>query len=308
MNQPIANLPLSWIHNNSSIPELTTVNLFSKKSVWLPLAKIPVSSDNLRTINELTKQEIRKQVIRGCDKSTAYYLNSHGFEKIIIGKEAVLELKGDHFKKKSLKELVRRGKRHGRTKNLPCNETTINQLQKFKKITAHGREPQLKYLFFDYFEENTELFVFESFTGEWLGAILISKNSTNKLHTELILRKNKAPVGIMEALISDIFNSYKRTGYQELSLGEVPFVVKPVKFSENYKVYTINKIGTSLRFAYNYKGLFNFKNKFSPKWIDLYICSKPGLSLRDLSGIILKSKLLQLFLYKLFALPKRSLQ
>ena len=294
-------MPLSWICNDRSAPFFHVINLFSPKYKWIALAEMPHTDNWYDTVEKIySEKDVRSVIIRGCYEPVADFLESKGYEKVAIGREAVLKLSFDHFKKKSLKELVRRGMRHGSIVELERTSANFMKLEDFKNSNAHSPAPQLKYLFFDEFIKGTRLFVFISHTGIWYGAILISENSTTKLHTELIMRRKHAPVGIMEALICHIFNYFKTTKYQELSLGEVPFVVKTFKSSESYKSFLTNKVGTVLRFAYNYKGLFDFKNKFNPFWEDIYLCAKPKIKLFHIATIALKTKLISLVLYKLF--------
>jgi len=80
------------------------------------------------------------------------------------------------------------------------------------------------------------------------------------------------------------------------SLGAVPFTIY------NQSIFTkegiINFIGRRLRFAYNYKGLFQFKAKFNPVWIDYYFCFKPRLTLLLLFSILIKTNLFALTTHK----------
>ena len=159
---------------------------------------------------------------------------------------------------------------------------------------------QLKNLFCTEFSDQMKLYVFEDHRKEWLGAVMVSRNSETKLHTELLLRKWNAPVGIMESLIFHIFENLKNNGIIELSLGEVPFIMSKNRDNISIKDHIINRIGKSLRCVYNYKGLYNFKNKFNPEWNDIYICGKPNISFINLFLLSLRTNFFRLLLYKLF--------
>jgi len=99
-------------------------------------------------------------------------------------------------------------------------------------------------------------------------------------------------------LIFEIFTTLKNEGKELWSLGSVPFVVKvPFSFSIQW---LSNFIGRRLRFAYNYKGLFYFKNKFTPTWIDYYICYRNKLSFLQLFDLMRKTNLMSLVLKKIF--------
>ena len=51
---------------------------------------------------------------------------------------------------------------------------------------------------------------------QWLGLITISHKTEKIVQTELILRRAKNPVGIMEALIFEIFKTLKQEGKELL--------------------------------------------------------------------------------------------
>ena len=166
----------------------------------------------------------------------------------------------------------------------------------------NGNEPQLKYLFSDEFESFNRLFVIKDDLSLrekdfWYGAFMLSHKEKDYAQTELILRRKHAPVGVMEALIYSIFNKLKKEGYEYWSLGGVPFTVYEDKLFTKEGV--INFIGRRLRFAYNYKGLFFFKNKFNPIWIDYYFCVKPKLNFSILLKVLIKTNLHKLIINKL---------
>jgi hypothetical protein len=269
---------------------------------WLTHVKVSYHIDFESIVSELILKHARNYFIVGCNHGNFIFLNVRGYQGIRVGKEAILDLHYNHFKKKSLKELVRRGKKHGIVMEVPFSKEAADKLIDFRIYTRHGHEPQLKYMFNTVFEECNRLFVIKNFEGLWLGAILLSFKSERFVQSETILCRRNAPVGSMEALIYEIFIKLQNTGYDYWSLGAVPFTISDSKFLS--KEYVINVMGRLLKFAYNYKGLFNFKNKFNPLWCDYYICIRPIFSAGAILGIIKKSNLLDLVLYKLFHLKK----
>ncbi len=257
-------------------------------------------------INQIKKSKSKSFLIRGVNESLLKFLSEKNFDKIIFGREAVLEFSKDHFKKKSLKELVKRGFKKGRAVEANSSKETLNKLLDLRHKSTHGNEPQLDHLFITRFLDETRLFVFIDKNEEWLGGILVSENSPDKYHTELLLRNINAPIGVMEALIYYTLETLKESSKKEFSLGEVPFVVDIPITTSFYRDYILNKIAKVFRFAYNYKGLFDFKNKFNPRWDDVYICGYPKLRLSHIVGIIIRSNLLRLILYKLINKKRRA--
>jgi len=297
MKDKIENLPLSWQYtSNKSNP--IEQKLITSSQRWLTLGK--TNFENFSNIIDTIKNEKKKSfLLRGCITKLKDSLVKESFDHIILGKEAVLSFSKNHFEKKSLKELVKRGFKKGYTVEVEKTDETIILLEKLKANSRHGKEPQLKHLFITEFVEETRLFVFVNLQNEWLAAVLVSINSPDKYHTELLLKHNETPVGIMEALIFHIFETLKDTGKKELSLGEVPFYVNVPITKSFYRDIVLNRIAKFFRFAYNYEGLYDFKNKFNPRWDDVFICGYPRIKLTHIVGIIIRSNLLKLILYKL---------
>lgn len=240
----------------------------------------------------------RRVFVSRCDAEYVNYYKENGFEILKFGKEAVLNLRKDHFKKKSLQELIKIGSKSGETKELLNSTENKEKLDNFKNQCVHESEPQLKYIFNDALLPANRLFIFLGHNNVWLGAITISNSGNNKMTTDLLLRRKNAPKGIMESLIFNIFNILKSEGYDYWSLGEVPFIIydSPILTKE----FLLNYSGRKLNFAYNYLGLYNFKNKFNPIWEETYLCGKPNLNLSSLLFIAFLSNLISLIISKLW--------
>ncbi|MCF8242779.1 MAG: DUF2156 domain-containing protein [Melioribacteraceae bacterium] len=291
-------LPLSWKINSKSISNNTILQL-TKKTKWIAFSDVPSEITGNNFIKNIADQK-SNILIRGCSDEISLSLKEQKFERIKTGKEAVLNFDENHFEKKSLKELIRRGHKHGRTIELEYSEKNAARLIDFKKQTVHSEKPQLKYLFHDQFTCDMRLFVLENKSKEILAAVLVSVNSMDKFHTELLLRRKRAPVGVMEAIIYDVFQLLMKSSKKQLSLGEVPFSSANKETGESYKAKSIKRIGKFLRFAYNYEGLFNFKNKFNPDWQNVYLCVKPKLSIWHLIILANRTNLIKLIFSKIF--------
>ena len=109
-------------------------------------------------------------------------------------------------------------------------------------------------------------------------------------------RRKNAPKGVMELLVYTIFKKLKSEGARTWSLGDVPYVVYNSKIFS--KEFIINFTGRKLRFAYNYLGLYNFKNKFKPEWYDSLICTNSPCPFFALIKIARVSNLIKLIFYK----------
>jgi lysylphosphatidylglycerol synthetase-like protein (DUF2156 family) len=110
-------------------------------------------------------------------------------------------------------------------------------------------------------------------------------------HTEMILRAEDAPTGVMDALFVEIMDVLRREGIMELSLGEVPFIDcgnTACPSGQYMKEKFLFGMGYLFRYAYNFRSLFQFKNKFRPKWEAVYICA-PKVSLTALADIFVET-------------------
>jgi lysylphosphatidylglycerol synthetase-like protein (DUF2156 family) len=110
----------------------------------------------------------------------------------------------------------------------------------------------------------------------------------------MILRAEDAPPGVMDALFVEIMEILRQEGMKELSLGEVPFVTcghaeNTASPSGQYiKEKFLFGMGYIFKYAYNFRSLFQFKNKFRPKWEPVYICA-PKISWTALADIFIES-------------------
>lgn len=239
----------------------------------------------------------KKVFVSRCNSEFVNYYKNNGFETLKFGKEAVLDLRKDHFMKKSLRELINKGAKAGEMIELINSKENKEKLEYFKNECVHESEPQLRYIFNSLLLPHNRLFIFMGNNNLWLAAITISNSGNKELTTDLMLRKKNAPKGVMEGLIFNIFNTLKNEKYNYWSLGEVPFIVydSPILTKE----FLLNYSGRKLNFAYNYLGLYNFKNKFNPIWKETYLCGKPNLSLPTLLFVAFLSNLVNLVISRL---------
>ena len=266
---------------------------------WITEVRVPFETTTKDIFEFFIKSNSDNALLfDGCPKIIKSFLDVYRFNSLQVGREAILHLNRNHFEKKSVQELIKRGLKKGYVKELPYSEENQLKLKNFVSVSSISNLPKLRHLFCNTFEKFTRLFVLLDKEENWLGVITISHKSESFIQTELIMRRKNNPVGIMEALIFQIFHTLKKEGKEYWSLGAVPFVIKvPFSFS---KQWIINFVGRRLRFAYNYEGLFNFKNKFMPTWIDYYICFNNKISFLQLYDLMRKSNLFELVAKKIF--------
>lgn len=288
-----AQLPLSWIHKEIKYPNFDVVNLRLSGVPWIYNAEIPSDYDLNCMCDELESKFDQGFLLRGCRAELAAHLNDKGYKIIRTGAEGVIDLQCISDLPESVGNLVRRGEKFGEVAEISLTETNRNKVSSFIKKTPYALKPKLKYLFNTSFDSNTRCFVMSTSDRNWLGLITFSFSSVDTCHAEMILRQKNASVGVMEYLLFSVMHILKEEGYKKFSLGEVPFVTPAsmdyINYNESFlrslQEFLLFKSGHLLRYAFNYRGLFDFKNKFNPDWQPVYICTSskaPFLSLIDL--------------------------
>ncbi|HQU71954.1 MAG TPA: phosphatidylglycerol lysyltransferase domain-containing protein, partial [Calditrichia bacterium] len=225
------------------------------------------------------------------------FFHGHCHQKALIGMEAVLPLQASSPLRRSLKELIRRGLRHGAVAELSRSAENLEHFAAFRDRSRHGREPQLRHLFQNSWMPEFRIFGFESHAGGWLGLLMLSPHGERDWHVELMLRHPGAPVGIMEALADHVHRSLAGEGFERWSLGEIPFhypLAPDNRFSR-----TARQVGKLGNFIYNARGLRRFKGKFDPHWEPLYVCASQGLSWRLFADLMVQSGYLTLLRHRL---------
>ena len=287
-------LPLSWARTTTTDPQFDMVKLPYSSPGWIPTAEIP----HHYSFDEVYREHLRMLpngfVLQSCSVSLRDYLIEQGCQVVAMGAEAILDLPWRG--KRSVRELARRGRRHGAVREIELSNIHQRKLVQLSKESPSRQRSQLRHIERPQFDSSTRCFVLEGAEGDWLGAITLSSPSPNYAHTEMLLRSPDAPVGVMEAIVTAIAEQLADEGVQHLSLGNVT----PLPFEESEKImaphrhpkelWTLSqlsfRLGRAFNFAYNAEGLWRFKNKFTPRWEPLYLCASPRLSWQTMAGLV----------------------
>ncbi len=296
------NILLSWFNKEVEIPNFNWINLPLSGIPWIYSADLPSKYKVEELYTQLELEFPQGFLLRGCSYELAKHFQTKGHEILRTGAEGVVDLDNINTVSKSVLDLAKRGSKWGSIEEIRLSKSNCERVSQFIKHTPHGSKPQLNYLFNNSFDTNTRCFVMSTPDDIWLGVLTISTSSDDSCHTEMILRNENAPVGVMELLIYSVMNIYKQEGYKYFSLGEVPFVtpkgMKAINNGVNIKQSTqqclVFTIGHLIRYAFNYKGLFDFKNKFNPKWKPVYICAAPKVQFSALIDLFCETGYLEL--------------
>ncbi|MEM7800149.1 MAG: phosphatidylglycerol lysyltransferase domain-containing protein [Chloroflexota bacterium] len=308
----IFSLPLSWARTHTHTPHFMAIQLPYCSLSWIPTAEIPYPLSFNQVYDQLLEAYPHGFILQSSNLSLRDYLLLEGFYSLPMGAEAVLDLPWRG--KRSVRELARRGRRHGQVREISSSLNNHSRLAQLIEESPSRQGKQLRYTERSGFDESVRGFVFEASNHRWLGAVTVSTPAPYYYHTEMILRHGDAPVGVMEGLVSAVAQQLEAEGGQHLSLGNVlpvptrefDAVFGPHRHAqEQWRLGKLaQRAGQSFKFAFNAEGLWRFKNKFKPRWEPSYLVSTAPINWRVLAGLMQASGYFELVQDRLLkALP-----
>ncbi len=293
-------LPLSWARAYLAQPDYRDIELPFSRIRWITLADIPHDYSLQAVYDHLKLSYPDGFVIRGCSVTMAEYFAADNCQTVKTGAEAVLDLHGQHLENPSVAGPAGRALKRGAVIEVEMHAANIQMLESFRKETRHAGKPQLQHVFRDKPSAACRCFVFQAHTGEWLAAITISERGKLEVHTEVMLKRHNASADVMEGLIAGIFEILRREGIKEWSLGEVPF--RMLLQSSPQQLTSLERLIVSMaslwKPAYDFEGLYHFKNKFKPEWRPVVLCSNTALTPFMLVELALAMGFTDLMLHK----------
>jgi phosphatidylglycerol lysyltransferase len=143
----------------------------------------------------------------------------------------------------------------------------------------HGREKRFSMGRFD----PAYIRHFRMATGRWNGALVAfvtvwSGHSSRELFVDLMRVRPEAPRGTMDYLIVQLIRWAQSSGFEILNLGMAPVMAAPGSWHRpsSWPVMVARQFGE--RF-YHFRGLRQFKDKFTPDWRARYLVAPPGVSM-----------------------------
>jgi phosphatidylglycerol lysyltransferase len=213
---------------------------------------------------------------------------SFGLQPVKIGEEALVELPEFHTNGKQwlkLRNRMSKVQRSGYTFEVlhpPYSETLLNRLQSISdEWLSNRKEKSFSVGSFsrDYISRfpvavlispggSCEAFV--SFGGSVPLPVSHGQEAASRQITiDLMRYTGVCPHGAMEVLFVSLFLWAKERGYRQCSLGIAPLA----NVDHVYLIKLIYKYGNRM---YNFKGLYEYKNKFAPHWDNVYIACPPA--------------------------------
>ena len=276
-----AYLPSGWLRIDRPCPQYHEVKLPISRHTWLAFADIPSSYDLVALYEDLNSSYPEGFVLRGCPPEVSDLFLELQHDTCRTGIDAVIDLNDQsHFDGKMVQSALKRGCRHGRAEEILSMEEQSGRFQSLLSASPHAGKPWLKHLFRSDPTKASRCFVFRSFSGNWLACLTLSRQTEKVYRVELMLRSRHAPGDIMECLIAATAEKLRNEGADELSLGEVPFMLHE---SDSQSLSMLEQLIFSSaplwRHAYNYQGLYSFKKKFRPIWRTMRLCAGPSVQL-----------------------------
>ncbi len=200
--------------------------------------------------------------------------------KLFLGQEAVLDLNSfslDGGSKKSIRNALKKVSEKGYYTKIyaaPINDHMLDRLgtvsHEWLKDTGRSEIVFSQGMFLpEELEKQTIITVEDS--DEKIVAFLniIPDYAPGEGTYDLIRKTSDAPNGVIDFIIVALFNYLKREGFDSCNLGFAPLsgIANPQNFPERSMKFAYEKIRT---FSH-YKGLRDFKEKFSPVWYNKYL-------------------------------------
>ncbi|TFG75936.1 MAG: hypothetical protein E4H21_07560, partial [Thermodesulfobacteriales bacterium] len=132
------NIPLSWSYKEIESPKFHSVNLPLSGLPWIYSAEVPINCKIEELSDQLEAQFTRGFLLRGCNAEIASYLRKKDYEVIRTGAEGILDLNNTDKVTKSVRDLVARGSRYGKVKEIPLTEINCQRVSRFIEQTPYG--------------------------------------------------------------------------------------------------------------------------------------------------------------------------
>jgi len=259
--------------------------------------------------NETAMADILQEFDRFCRdnglKSISYRVPAESLEiyksldkkSLYIGQEAVVDITtfslsgGD---KKSMRNALNKVTERGFTARViepPLKEGLIQKLKAVSDewlLETERNELVFSQGMFNWNEiKNQPVIVVENAEEKVIAFLnIIPDYAADEGTYDLIRKTNDAPNGVMDFMLIELFNYFKRQNIHFVNLGFAPLsgIEIPEDITERSMKFAYEKIkGFS-----HYKGLREYKEKFSPRWHDKYLVYEHDFDLLQVPALLSK--------------------
>lgn len=224
---------------------------------------------------------------------------AQNFDKVTVAKEAVLDATNFTLSGNKM-ENVRRGYNHARNVNLRMHELKVEDLTSgdssetlkiYRQFLAISKKwlksktiPELEFITGKLDEKpNNDLRYFYASSEKRVEGFIVYNQiyPTGDWYLDMTRRKSDSPNGVMEYLIVESLKILKQEGMKKMYLGMVPNleidqeILQDKKVAKAFIKLFINRFNS----FYPANSEYFFKNKFGPKWENLYLYSTSKISI-----------------------------
>jgi phosphatidylglycerol lysyltransferase len=103
---------------------------------------------------------------------------------------------------------------------------------------------------------------------------------------DLIRKTNDAPRGVMDFILIELIKYLKENDFQNLNMGFVP--LSGIEYSQKTTEKSLSFLYNKMASFASYRGLRDFKEKFSPEWHNKYLVFDQDFDLLNVPGVLTK--------------------
>ncbi|PWB55970.1 MAG: hypothetical protein C3F13_02605 [Anaerolineales bacterium] len=211
-----------------------------------------------------------------------------GFEKLAIGKEAIVALAGFTLqgnKNKNIRQTASKMTRLGYKVTFhrpPLDDQLVRELRKISDAWLSmkvGGELSFTHGWFsdDYIRNGSAFVVYGPDDRPAAFANLIPEYQKNEVTIDMMRRYPHMDNGLMDLLYIFMLEWAKDRGYESFSLGVSPLISVGAHPDNPRLERILHSLAISLNRIYNLQGIHFFKDKFHPQWEPRYLMY-PGIS------------------------------
>ncbi len=251
----------------------------------------------VREFERFCKQQGLKPAYYRVDFKGTEFFEHLGKKSMVIGQEAVMDLKTFTLEgkdRKSMRNAVNSLQKKGFITKVYEAPIKGGLLQKLKLvsdewlISMDREELVFSQGMFDWDELKEQTIITLENADEQVLAFLniIPDYAKGEATYDLIRKTADAPGGNMDVLIIELINYCKQHGYEYLNLGLAP--MSGIDKARDLPERTIKFAYEKIQQFRHYKGLRDFKEKFDPEWQNKYLIYENHYDLLQLPGAISK--------------------
>lgn len=242
-------------------------------------------------VAERAKSLGKRVILKGCSLEMVNAVHAAGGGHLILGHAARIALDGYKPPHKA-RNLARKGDKVVEVVARAIGPEAEAIAQSFLAEVHPPGTPRLR---LNYRTEITDtqraFFAHERNGGRTVGLITLTKYGPGAWHVEQLARHPAAPLGTMEAVVTEVIDTLRAENAHAVNLGEATMyfpradgeVVGWQHFGQRNRwiARSAPVLTRAVRSNFNARGLYQFKNKFKPQWEPRALCGFPRVRIRD---------------------------